>query len=107
MKRVSVLGTLLAFAAALASAQIDPTVARVKLTKVEVITQKQFRQQVEKLEEGLKQPLTREQRQQYLDALVDEKVLLQAADREHVRATPAEIAGRAAMTRRPWGYRWR
>ncbi len=91
MKRASVLGTLLAFAAALASAQIDPTVARVKLTKVEVITQKQFRQQVEKLEEGLKQPLTREQRQQYLDALVDEKVLLQAADREHVRATQAEI----------------
>ncbi len=91
MKRLSVLGALLALAAALASAQIDPTVARVKLTKVEVITQKQFRQMVEKLEEGLKQPLSREQRLQYLDALVDEKVLLQAAERERVRATSAEV----------------
>ncbi len=91
MKRLSVLGALLALTAALAGAQIDATVARVKLTKVEVITQKQFRQQVEQLEEGLKRPLTTEQRRQYLDAMVDEKVLLQAADREHVRATPAEI----------------
>jgi parvulin-like peptidyl-prolyl isomerase len=77
--------------AALASAQIDPTVARVKLTKVEVITQRQFRQQVDKLEETLKRPLTPQQRREYLDALVDEKVLLQAADRERVRATSAEI----------------
>jgi len=91
VKRVSVLGALLALAATLANAQIDPTVARVKLTKVEVVTQRQFRQQVEKLEEGLKKPLSPEQRRQYLDALVDEKVLLQAAERERVRATSAEV----------------
>jgi len=91
VKRISVLGALLALATVLASAQIDATVARVKLTKVEVITQKQFRQQVDLLEESLKRPLTTEQRQQYLDALVDEKVLLQAAERERVRATSAEV----------------
>jgi parvulin-like peptidyl-prolyl isomerase len=91
VKRISVLGALLALTAAVASAQIDPTVARVKLTKVEVITLKQFRQQVELLEASLKRPLTPEQRRQYLDALVDEKALLQAAERERVRATSAEI----------------
>ncbi len=35
--------------------------------------------------------MTKDQREQYLDALVDEKLLLQAADREHVRATSAEV----------------
>jgi peptidyl-prolyl cis-trans isomerase SurA len=91
VKRLSVLGALLALIAAAGNAQIDPTIARIKLTKVEVITQRQFRQQVEKLEEGLKKPLSAEQRRQFLDALVDEKVLLQAAERERVKATTAEI----------------
>jgi peptidyl-prolyl cis-trans isomerase SurA len=91
VKRLSVLGALLALIVATGNAQIDPTIARVKLTKVEVITQRQFRQQVDKLEESMKKPLSTEQRRQYLDALIDEKVLLQAADREHIKATAAEI----------------
>jgi parvulin-like peptidyl-prolyl isomerase len=91
VKRTTVLGALLALAAAVASAQIDPTIARIKLTKVEVITQKQFRAQVESIETSLKRPLTKDQREQYLQALVDQKLLLQAADREHVRAAPSEV----------------
>ena len=85
------LGVLLLVCSASGYAQIDPTIARVRLTRVEVVTQKQFKQQIERLEAQLRQPLSAVQRRQILDALVDEKILLQAAERANVRVNDSEI----------------
>ena len=58
MKRTVILGVIALAAATSGFAQIDPTIARIRLTRVEVITQKQFRQRIERLEEQLRRPLT-------------------------------------------------
>ncbi len=83
--------SLLVLIAASALAQIDPPLARLKLTKVEVITQKQFRSQVETLEKQLGRPFSQEQRKQFIEALVDNKLMLQAADREMIKVSQPEI----------------
>ena len=77
--------------AASASAQIDPLLARIKLTKVEVITLRQFRNQLETLEKQLARPFSVAQRKQFLEALVDNKLLLQAADRDLIKVSQPEI----------------
>jgi parvulin-like peptidyl-prolyl isomerase len=91
VRRLPLAGVLIIALGTSAYAQIDPMLARVRLTKVEVITQRQFREQIEQLEEQLRQPLSQEQRRQILDALVDEKILLQAADRELIRVSDSEL----------------
>jgi parvulin-like peptidyl-prolyl isomerase len=74
-----------------AFAQIDPLLARIKLTKVEVITQRQFRTQLETLEKQLGRPFSMKQRTQFLEALVDNKLLLQAADRALIKVSQPEV----------------
>ena len=91
MKNWLMLPLLLCFLGVTAFAEIDPIVARVKLTKVEVITQRQFKKQVDDLEEKLKKPFTAEQRKNLLDALVDNKILLQAADRAKIPVSQLEV----------------
>lgn len=77
--------------AASVNAQIDPLLARIKLTKVEIITLRQFRTQLETLEKQLARPFSEAQRKQFLEALVDNKLLLQAADQELIKVSQPEI----------------
>lgn len=80
---------------ALHSQVIDVAVARLRYSKVEIITQKEFRDRVATLEAGLKQTLTLDQKKQLLDTMVSEKLILQAAEKSGIRVTDQEIIASA------------
>ena len=71
--------------------EIDPAVARLKLTRVEVITRKQLKDKIEQFEKVARTNLTAAQKEQILNNLIDTKLLLQAADRDNIRVSQAEI----------------
>ena len=73
------------------SIPIDPTLARVKLTTTEVITQRQFQEKIEVLENSIQAAITTEERLQILNGLIDELLILQAAERDDVEAYDSEI----------------
>ncbi|OHD12111.1 MAG: hypothetical protein A2Z96_03145 [Spirochaetes bacterium GWB1_48_6] len=91
MKKI-LYGMMLALLTTALPAQIiDVAVARLKLTKVELVTQKEFRDRVSQLEKGLRQTLTAEQKTQLLDTMVSEKLILQAAEKAGMKVTDQEI----------------
>ncbi|AEJ61282.1 PpiC-type peptidyl-prolyl cis-trans isomerase [Spirochaeta thermophila DSM 6578] len=71
---------------------IDAPVARVKLTKLEVITQRQFKADVELLEKQLGRQLSLEERKQLLDARIGEILIYQAAEKEYLSVTQEELS---------------
>lgn len=88
---------VLIFAVSTAFAEIDPPVARIRLTKVEVITTRQLQAQIEKFEAASQVPLTEDVKRQLLDNMVDTRLLLQAAERENVRVSQTEIDGMVGL----------
>lgn len=70
---------------------IDKSVATIKLTKTETITQKQFKRTIEAYEKRLGQTFSVDERKRFLDQLIDEKLVLQAAARDGISVTDAEI----------------
>ncbi|MDR3201187.1 MAG: peptidylprolyl isomerase [Spirochaetales bacterium] len=92
MKKTLVTGILILLCAGFSFAQaIDQTVARVRLTKPEVITQRQLRQQIELVESQTRQPMPQENRRRMLDLQVGEILINQAAARDNFRATDNEL----------------
>ncbi|MDR2370390.1 MAG: SurA N-terminal domain-containing protein [Treponema sp.] len=91
MKRLFfiILGTLgaLGFAQDL---QLQP-IAKVNLIKTEVITVKQYRSEVERTEKTTGRPLTADLRKQILDMMINEKLVLQAAERDKIGITENEV----------------
>jgi parvulin-like peptidyl-prolyl isomerase len=73
------------------SIPIDPTIARIKLTTTEVITQRQFQEKIEILENSYQTSTTVEERLQILDGLIDEILVVQAAERDGVIVSTSEI----------------
>ncbi|MCX7038364.1 MAG: peptidylprolyl isomerase [Spirochaetes bacterium] len=73
---------------------IDKTVATVRLTRSEVITVLQLRKQIDPLEAQVKRPLTREERKLVLDGLIAKSLIEQAAARDKVYASDAEVNAR-------------
>jgi parvulin-like peptidyl-prolyl isomerase len=73
------------------SIPIDPTLARVKLTTSEVITQRQFRDKIEILENSYQRSTTEDERRQVLDSLIDEILVVQAADRDGILVSTSEV----------------
>jgi parvulin-like peptidyl-prolyl isomerase len=90
MKRIFVI-LILCVMAASAYGDIDPTLARVKLTKVEVITLKQFEKRVGELEEQLNRPFSEDMKRQLLDGMINDKILLQAAERAKIAISQSEV----------------
>lgn len=92
MKR-NLLLTLLVFAGAtLAIAQTDlQPVALVKLTKTEPITVKQLKAEVQKIEAQTGKTLSNDERKQVLDVMINERLALQAAERDKITVSDAEI----------------
>ncbi|GHU02557.1 peptidylprolyl isomerase [Spirochaetia bacterium] len=78
------------FAPAFAQSDLQPA-AIVRLLKSEPITVKQFRTEVERLEKASGRTLTTDQRWEVLDAMVNEKLLFQAAERDKVTVSEAEV----------------
>ena len=99
--RTTVLALILGLmAAAAAAAQaIDSPAATVRLQKLEVISVRQLRTQLELLEGRTGQPVPAEQRRAILDLLVGEKLFEQAAAEEGVEVTSADVAARIDQLR--------
>ena len=92
MKRNVLLMLFVLIAAALVSAQTDlQPAALVKLTKTEPITVKQLKAEVQKIEAQTGKKLTNDERKQVLDVMINERLALQAAERDKVTVSDAEI----------------
>ena len=74
----------------LSAADLD-AVAVVKLVKSEPITVKQLRTAVDQVEQGTGKKLTLDDRKQVLNDLIDEKLVLQAAERDKITVNNNEI----------------
>ena len=100
-KRIALLASLALLWGSLAFADvIDKPVATVKLTRLEAITAKQFRQKVELLEERSRTTLSLEDRKRLLDLLVGEILIKQAAAQENLTVTQAEMTSRTDQLKR-------
>jgi hypothetical protein len=79
-------------AAVVAGAQNDlKTVATVSLTKTEPITVKMLKEQVRQMESALGQPLNAAMRREVLDGMINERLALQAAERDKIVVSDAEV----------------
>jgi peptidyl-prolyl cis-trans isomerase SurA len=104
MKRISLLAVLLLACGSLGFADvIDKPVATVKLTRLEAITAKQFRQKVELLESRTRTTLSLEDRKKLLDLLISEILIKQAAAQDNVTVTQAEVAQRMDQAKKSGG----
>ena len=104
MKRLAAIVILAVFAVPGIFAQIiDKPVATVKLTKIEVISVKQFRQKIEALEARTGSPIPVEEREKLLDLLVSEILINQAAARDNVTASQAELDARIELAKQSGG----
>jgi parvulin-like peptidyl-prolyl isomerase len=92
MKRFLILMICVFSAAGTVFAQMDlQSAAIVRLTKSEPITVKQLRTEVETVEKANGRVLTAAERRQVLDLMIDQKLVVQAAERDRVTVSDAEI----------------
>jgi parvulin-like peptidyl-prolyl isomerase len=88
-------GFLVLFAAVLSAgvfAQTDlQPAAIVNLTKSEPITVKQFRGEVERMERNTRRTLTEKERRDVLDAMINERLAIQAAEKEKIAVSENEV----------------
>jgi peptidyl-prolyl cis-trans isomerase SurA len=82
---------------------IDKPVATVRLTKLEAVTQKQFRQKVETLEARAQNPLSMEDRRRLLDLLVADILIKQAAEKEGITIPQQEFNARLDQAKKAGG----
>jgi len=95
MKQVTLFSLLFFMVAfgSFAQADLQP-VAIINLTKSEPITVRQWRTEVERMEKGTGRPLTQQGRREILDRMINEKLLLQAAERDKLTVSENEITAR-------------
>lgn len=94
---------LLTLSAAVFADVIDKPVATVKLSKLEAITLKQFRQKVETLESRTQNALSLDDRKRLLDLLVGDILIKQAAEKEGLTVPQQEINARIEQARKSGG----
>ncbi len=101
MKNIRILGLMCVAILPMAFSQgLDVPVATIRLTRAEVIGQKEFRDKVSRFERATNRTLNAEQKQELLNVMVNEILLVQAAERANVRATDAEVIAFAKSTAR-------
>ena len=88
-----------------ASQAIDRPAATVRLQEIAVIGVRELRTQIELLELRTGQPVPVEQRPAILDLLVGEKLFDQAAERDRVTVSDADVDTRIAQLRDQEGHR--
>ena len=92
MKRMAILVSLCLVPVAAAVGQSGlQNVAVVNLTRSEPITVNQLRTEVNRMGTALGQALTPQQRREVLDAMINERLVLQAAERDRVQVTDNEL----------------
>jgi len=104
MKRIFLLTAVLLLVTPIVFAQlIDKPVATVKLSKFEVISVKQFRQKIEDLESRTQNQLSLDDRRKLLDLMVSEMLINQAAAKDDVTVSQAELESRIDLARQTGG----
>ena len=92
MKHLSFLTLFFVFSSVFCFAQADlQPAAIVKLTKSEPITVKQFRTQLETIEKAASRSLTLDEKKQLLDSMIDERLVIQAAERDKITISEGEL----------------
>ncbi|MEM5948535.1 peptidylprolyl isomerase [Spirochaetia bacterium 38H-sp] len=91
MKYAKVIAFLLVSASILSAQVLDAPVARIKLYKTEVVTQKQFKEDVELLESQLKRKLSLDEKKKMLDARIGEVLIAQAAENAYVTVSDDDV----------------
>jgi parvulin-like peptidyl-prolyl isomerase len=92
MKRTSFLVILFSIIAVCGFSQADlQTIATVNLIRTESITRGQFRSEVANMEKIAGRTLNQDERRQVLDAMINERLILQAAERDRITTTDNEI----------------
>jgi parvulin-like peptidyl-prolyl isomerase len=93
MKRIAFFTLFSFFIAGLGFAQdinLQPA-ATVNLTRSEVITVKQWRTEVERMEKTAGRALTEKERREVLDAMINERLAIQAAERDRITVSEGEL----------------
>jgi parvulin-like peptidyl-prolyl isomerase len=92
MKRIvfSVLLSVMMVGAAVAQTDLQP-IANVKLQKSEPITLKQLKSRVEAYQKELGRPMTIEEKKKVLDTLINERLVVQAAEKEGIKVNDSEV----------------
>lgn len=92
MKRFLIAVTFAALVATNAAAQSDlQPIATVKLQKSEPITVKQLKARVEAYQKELGRPMTLDERKKVLDTMINERLVVQAAERDGVKVSDSEV----------------
>lgn len=92
MKRLLFAVTLTALVSGFAAAQSDlQPIAMVKLQKSEPITLKQLKSRVDAYQKELGRPMTLDERKKVLETMVNERLVVQAADRDGIKVTDSEV----------------
>ncbi len=92
MKRLLFAVTFAALVTGLAAAQSDlQPIATVKLQKSEPITLKQLKARVEAYQKELGRIMTLDERKKVLDTLINERLVVQAAERDGVKVADSEV----------------
>jgi parvulin-like peptidyl-prolyl isomerase len=92
MKRIAFFALFSLFSAIWCFAQTDlQPVAIVNLLKSEPITVKQFRTEVEKMEKSARRSLNDKERREVLDSMINERLAIQAAERDKITVSENEV----------------
>jgi parvulin-like peptidyl-prolyl isomerase len=92
MKRTIFFSILFSIIAVCGFSQADlQTVATVNLTRTESITLRQLKAEVENMEKITGRSLNQAEKRQVLDAMINERLILQAAERDRISITDNEI----------------
>jgi len=81
---------ILAAVSGFAQTNLQPA-ATINLVRTEAITVGQLRGEVDRMERSAGRPLNREERLQVLDAMINERLALQAAERDRIIVTENEV----------------
>jgi len=92
MKQIAIITILALFIAVsgFSQANLQPA-ATVNLIRTEQVTVGQLRTEVERMEKAASRTLTREERRQVLDVIINERLVLQAAERDKVSLSENEV----------------
>jgi len=92
MKRITFFTLFSLFTAVWCFAQADlQPAAIVNLTRSEPITVKQLRTEVEKVEKSVRRPLDDKERREVLDTMINERLAIQAAERDKITVSESEV----------------
>ena len=92
MKRIAIFTLFSSFITIWCFGQADlQPAAIVNLVRSEPITVKQFRTEVERMEKSARRPLTDKERRDVLDSMINERLAIQAAEKEKITVSESEV----------------